>query len=85
MILTALDADGNVTFVEGRGLELIGLRPEDIVGRHAFEITPPGDGLVAVEDALRGETTSATVIHGDTTLDVSWNPVVATTARSRAS
>ncbi len=76
MILTALDADGFVTFVEGRGLQLIGLSPEDIVGRHAFEITPPGDGLVAVEEALRGETRSATVIHGDTTLDVSWNPIV---------
>ncbi len=76
MILTALDADGVVTFVEGRGLDLVGLCPDDVVGRHAFDITPPGAGLQAVEEALHGHTTSATVTHGETTLDVSWNPII---------
>jgi PAS domain S-box-containing protein/diguanylate cyclase (GGDEF)-like protein len=78
MILTALDADGYVTFVEGRGLETLGLRPQELIGTHALDITPGEAPRQAVLDALAGTTTSATVTVGETTFDVSWQPVIGT-------
>ena len=76
IILTALDAEGNVTFVEGRGLDAIGLRPQELIGLHALEITPGGAGRKAVLAALAGETTSASVTFREMTFDVSWEPVL---------
>jgi PAS domain S-box-containing protein/diguanylate cyclase (GGDEF)-like protein len=76
MILTALDAEGNVTFVEGRGLETVGLTPSELIGRHALEITPGEAGRKAVLAALAGETTAASVTFREQTFDVSWEPVL---------
>ena len=36
MILSAIDGDGIVRFVEGRGLETAGVRPDQLIGRHPF-------------------------------------------------
>ena len=38
IVLFAIDATGTFTLSEGRGLEALGLRPGEVVGRSAFEI-----------------------------------------------
>jgi len=59
MILFSLDADGLFTTSEGKGLELLGLRPGQVVGQSLFEYV--GDNPVVcsqVRRALAGETVS---------------------------
>jgi PAS domain S-box-containing protein len=56
VILWALDADGVCTFCEGSGLDRLGVRPEDLVGRSVLRNALAAPGVVdAVRCALAGE------------------------------
>ncbi|MGH7700017.1 MAG: PAS domain S-box protein, partial [Gemmatimonadales bacterium] len=62
VILFALDRKGDFTFAEGKGLDLLGVRPGQLVGRSAFVLFADlPDVLGHVRRALQGETFSATV------------------------
>ncbi len=62
LVLFALDRQGVFTMVEGRGLDALGLRPAQLVGRSAFELYPDlPHALADVRRALAGETFSSTV------------------------
>jgi diguanylate cyclase (GGDEF)-like protein/PAS domain S-box-containing protein len=74
MILTAIDRDGIVRFCEGRGLETVGVRPEDYIGRHAATLLPGDEARRAVERALAGESASVS-LDGVFSFDVVWEPV----------
>jgi PAS domain S-box-containing protein len=62
LVLFALDGQGVFTMVEGRGLDALGLRPAQLVGRSAFELYADlPHALADVRRALTGETFSSTV------------------------
>jgi predicted signal transduction protein with EAL and GGDEF domain len=52
------------------------VRPDQLIGRHAFELTPGEAAREAITRALAGESASATVGDGEVTFDVSWQPVL---------
>jgi PAS domain S-box-containing protein len=62
LVLFAFDQEGVVTLCEGQGLERIGLRPSDFLGRCMFTIYP-ADPIVAesARRALAGETLTYSV------------------------
>ena len=56
LVLFALDRDGVYTLVEGRGLEVLGTRPEQVLGRSIFDIFNGRTEITdAVKRALAGE------------------------------
>ena len=61
---TTFDRNLRFTFLAG-GLERVGNRPEDFIGRHASEVTDDSATLRALENALAGsESTSRTLVNG---------------------
>jgi diguanylate cyclase (GGDEF)-like protein/PAS domain S-box-containing protein len=76
MILTAIDADGIVTYVDGRGLETAGVHREDLIGRHASAMIRTEEGHDAIRRALAGETTTASIGGSEVCFDVTWQPVL---------
>jgi PAS domain S-box-containing protein len=62
VFLFMTDPDMVVTFVQGKGLEVLGLRPERIQGRNILEAFPGGERLVDhCRQALSGQEFAATV------------------------
>ena len=62
LVLVAIDRDGIFTMVEGKGLDSLGLRPAQLVGRSAFELYAElPQALADLRRALGGETFSSTV------------------------
>ncbi|MEX2582588.1 MAG: PAS domain S-box protein, partial [Gemmatimonadota bacterium] len=56
MVLWAVDAHGIFTFSEGKGLESLGFRPNELVGRSIYDVySGQTETLEAFERALRGE------------------------------
>jgi diguanylate cyclase (GGDEF)-like protein/PAS domain S-box-containing protein len=76
MILTAIDAQGVITLVQGAGLVRLGICPDSLVGRRAAETVPAGAARDAIARALCGETTSAIVGGELASFDVTWQPVI---------
>lgn len=73
VVLFSFDEEGCYTLAEGRGLEALGLEPEDVVGRHvsAFYDQPVVD---LVEAALDGEKIRTQVEYEGAWLDVQLDP-----------
>ena len=56
IVAFSFDQSGVITFVQGRGLELIGQAPDRLIGRSVFDVLAPYPEVVsAAERALRGE------------------------------
>jgi diguanylate cyclase (GGDEF)-like protein/PAS domain S-box-containing protein len=75
IVLFAFDRDGVVTHLEGSGLEPLGLRPGDAVGRSAFELS--GDSPKAIDflrRALAGEAFQETVELRSHVFEVDFAP-----------
>lgn len=71
VILFILDGDGRFILASGRGLEGLGLVPEQLTGRSVFEIYPSSTNfLYAVRRALSGETVNETVRIAERTFEV---------------
>ena len=65
VFLFMTDPDLVVTFVQGKGLEVLGLRPEQIQGRNLREALPGGASLVDhCRQVLSGREFAATVLMG---------------------
>ncbi|MDD5302949.1 MAG: PAS domain-containing sensor histidine kinase [Elusimicrobia bacterium] len=57
IVLFALDADGIFTLSEGRGLDALGLKPGEVVGRSVFDVYKDSPSVLdACRRALQGET-----------------------------
>src|SRR5688500_6323912 len=62
MVLWALDPDGVFTFSEGKGLEALGLRPGEVVGRSVYEVYAGHPPILSdVRRALGGEESASVV------------------------
>src|SRR5687768_14881967 len=56
MVLWALDPDGVFTFSEGKGLEALGLKPGEVVGRSVFDLYASTPEILGDQQrALAGE------------------------------
>jgi two-component system, cell cycle sensor histidine kinase and response regulator CckA len=76
LVLFAFDKDGVFTMVEGKGLDALGLRPAQLVGRSVFELY--GDlpqALADVGRALAGETFSSTVDVFGSVFEAWYSPI----------
>lgn len=61
IVLWALDRNGTFTFSEGRGLEALGYKPGEVVGKSVFEVYAHRPDIVEeARRALAGETFSTT-------------------------
>jgi diguanylate cyclase (GGDEF)-like protein/PAS domain S-box-containing protein len=75
IVLFAFDRDGIVTHLEGSGLEPLGLRPGDAVGRSAFELAAESpQALDFLRRALDGDAFQETVDLRNLVFEVDFAP-----------
>src|SRR5438874_1644072 len=76
LVLFAFDQHGLFTMVEGRGLDALGFRPAQLVGRSVYELYADlPQALADVRRALAGETFSSTVEVFGTVFEAWYSPV----------
>jgi len=76
LVLFALDRDGAYTLVEGRGLEVLGTRPEEVLGRSIFDVFNGRTEITdAVKRALAGEEVIASADFSGATFEARLTPV----------
>ncbi|MEO6094122.1 MAG: ATP-binding protein, partial [Fibrobacteria bacterium] len=76
IVLFALDAKGNFTLCEGRGLEAVGLKPGEVLGLSAFDIYRAAPQVrMNVRRALSGEEFTSTVEIGGLWFETYFSPV----------
>src|SRR5437867_2531629 len=76
LVLFAFDQNGVFTMVEGRGLDALGFRPAQLVGRSVYELYADlPQALADVRRALAGETFSSTVEVFGTVFEAWYSPV----------
>jgi diguanylate cyclase (GGDEF)-like protein/PAS domain S-box-containing protein len=65
LVLWSTDAAGRFTFIQGRGLAALGLRPDELLGRSVADVFPASPELAAqCVRALGGETVQASATIG---------------------
>lgn len=76
IILFAFDWQGIVTLSEGRGLEQLGFRPKELVGRSVFDLYPDDPALISyARRVLAGEEFSVVTRMGEVVLETSFSPI----------
>ncbi|MGH7904798.1 MAG: GAF domain-containing protein, partial [Candidatus Dormibacteraceae bacterium] len=76
VVLFTIDTQGVVTFSEGSGLRLIGLRPGERVGRSIWELYPADHPLAeSVRRGLAGESGAVLLNIADRLLDTTYGPI----------
>jgi PAS domain S-box-containing protein len=76
LILFATDAEGAVTFVEGRSVATVGLEPSRVIGARAFDYFAEQPLVrTALEAALRGETFNTSGKVADTWFEARLSPL----------
>jgi PAS domain S-box-containing protein len=76
IVLFALDRDGKFTLAEGKGLEKLGQKPGELVGRSVFEVYPHiPDIREKFQRALAGEMTSSVDRFGDLVFESHFSPL----------
>jgi diguanylate cyclase (GGDEF)-like protein/PAS domain S-box-containing protein len=73
VVLFATDAEGVFTLSEGKGLESLGYRPGQVVGKSLFEVYRDMPAVIdAARRALAGEELDTLVAIGDMVFDTNW-------------
>jgi PAS domain S-box-containing protein len=76
LVQFALDADGVFTLSEGKGLEVLGLRPGEVVGRSVYDVYREYPQITAdARRALAGETLTSLARLGPLGFECHWAPV----------
>ena len=76
IILFAYDRRGVVTLTEGRGLEGLGFRPKELLGRSVFDLYAHDETLVSqARRVLSGETFAVIAQQGQTWLETTLTPI----------
>ncbi|MGI4787841.1 MAG: PAS domain S-box protein [Janthinobacterium lividum] len=76
LVLFSLDAAGAFTLSEGKGLDVLGLRPGELVGHSAYDLYAAyPDFLQHLECAYRGEAFSDRCRIDDFTFEIWYSPV----------
>lgn len=78
VILFAIDAAGVFTLSEGKGLQVLGVRPGELVGASAFEVYADVPlALASLRRALRGETVTAVIESRGLAFEALYAPICA--------
>ncbi len=76
-IVFSFDKDGIFTSSAGKGLELLGLKPGQVVGMSVFDVYKDEPSVIEdCKSALKGEPVRKTVYVGDLAFDSSFTPVL---------
>ena len=76
VIIFGLDENGIFTFSEGKGLEILGLKPGEVVGQSALDVYEGYPKVVdTLERALKGEVISEIHDMGQWVFDVYYSPL----------
>jgi len=76
IVLFALDSKGDFTLLEGKGLEALGLKPSQVVGRSAFDVYRDVPQVVEnIRRSLAGEEFASTVEVGESTFETRYSPL----------
>jgi len=76
-IVFSFNKEGIFTSSNGKGLEIIGLKPGQVVGMSVFDVYQNEPLIVEnCKKALKGEATRSTVFVGDLAFDTSFTPVI---------
>lgn len=76
IILFVQDRDSIITFIQGKGLELLGLEPGQIIGRHILQVFPSIPQLDEnTQRALSGEEFATTVTFNGFTFECCYSPL----------
>ena len=76
LVLFALDMQGVFTLAEGKGLDVLGLRPAQLVGQSVFQVFPDApETLGEVRRALAGESFTTIVDVFGLAFEVSYSPI----------
>lgn len=77
LVVFALDANGNFTLSEGSGLQVLNLKPGQVVGRSALEIYREYPELIRnLRRALKGESFTATDQVGRLWFQIQYTPIL---------
>jgi PAS domain S-box-containing protein len=76
VVLWTLDRNGIFTLSEGRGLEALGLRPGEVVGRSVFDLYAGNPQVLEdARRALAGEVVTSVATVGDAVYDLRYSPL----------
>ncbi|MCP5053178.1 MAG: response regulator, partial [bacterium] len=75
MVIWAVDSQGIITFSDGGGLERVGLKPGELVGKSIFELSDYPEVIDAARKAIRGETVSHIVPFGEFIFNILYSPL----------
>ncbi len=76
IVLFALDKEGAFTLLEGKALETMNARPEQIIGRSAFDVYANAPAVVeAINRALAGEQSTTLTPGGSLLLEAQLGPM----------
>lgn len=82
VVLWALDNEGVFTLSEGRGLEALGLKPGEVVGRSVFDVYNGNAGVLNdARKALSGHRARSAVRVGDLVFESRQRPLVDSSGR----
>lgn len=75
VILLALDARGQITFLDGRGLQSIGRQPGDLVGQSVYDLLDENREVqVSLQRALHGQETHSELHTFNGTYEIFFSP-----------
>lgn len=75
IVLTALDRHGTITLIEGRGLESLGLTPDDLIGRSVVALYPELTVEEQLQHVFAGEDSTSIDRRGEITFETRWTPL----------
>jgi PAS domain S-box-containing protein len=76
VVLWTTDKDGIFTFSDGKGLELLGLKPGQVVGQSLFDLYAGNEQIIeAARDALVGKMNKPAIVIGDTYFQTFFSPL----------
>ncbi len=76
VVVWVIDRDGRVTLAEGSGLEMMDLKPRELVGRSVFELYRDVPEVIAnTQRALDGGTFTAAVTLGELVVETWFSPL----------
>jgi PAS domain S-box-containing protein len=76
IVLFALDREGNITLSEGKGLEALGLKPDQMIGQSIFDLYADSTQILeSVHAALANEAGTSTIEVDGLTFDIWYEPL----------
>ena len=76
LVLWMLNENGEFTFLEGQGLELLGVRPEEVIGRSITEVFADVPQIIVdSQRALVGDSFVSTVLLNDRVWEIRHEPI----------